>query len=273
MDSRVDLRFAYFLQDLCSQVSRGPKTNARHRIDASDARWFMDELASHASRGLFVGTMVYAPFGCPSWMSDCIKDQVLEAERVTGRPFEEVVIEKFRATQTQWRVLAESHLPGFDEKLSSAVKSTQHTVFPAELIEAKRQVDAEFRAKAFTEPRDVKRALGFVEGLGQECLELLALAETLAPGTQYKRTNGGRYVAIDGHWISFQRHKRRGLYVSLRGTLGDFIVAAELALKAYSDPDHVQFLVVSPDQIDRARDYIEQAAKLRATAGSAPPAR
>ena len=68
---QVDRRFQAFLRQECDSSFNG---RAPVQMSEPEAVWFLEQLALHASYGLFVGTVIYGPFGCPSWLMDVIEE-------------------------------------------------------------------------------------------------------------------------------------------------------------------------------------------------------
>ena len=255
----VDKRFQAFLQQQCELSGHSPV-----QMSEPEAAWFLEQLALHATYGLFVGTGIYWRFGCPSTLMQEVERLVGSSQRLTGKSFVDVVLASFRESNTNWRVLAESELPELRDQLSAAVASGKHDVFPAELLEAAREVHAATQAKRFTAPRPIQEALAGVEGLLDESLTLLTLAASLSPGLTFERTNSGGYVAEGDGWISFKSQPERGqLLVVLLGAVSDYQVRAELPLRK-SDNAHVSFALSEAVQMEAAQDYVRQAARLRA---------
>ena len=258
-DERVDARFATFLQEQCRLAERGD-----NKVSEQDAAWFLDQLALHATRRLFIGTMIYGPFGCPSWLAEVLDRLVVTVERMTGRSFVDLVLTTFRETDTEWDILAASCLSGFSGRLNAAVESGSVGVFPTELIRAAQAKHAAFREKAFIAPRSIQEVLAGAKGLLDESLTLLALAESLSPGLTFERTNSGGYVAEGDKWISFKWDpENRQLRIALLGTVGDYQGRSELPLRK-SNVTHVAFTLSEAAHLEAAQDYIRQAAGLRA---------
>ena len=258
---RVDKRFQAFLQQQCLASSSG---RAQVQLSEPEAVWFLEQLALHATYGLFVGTGIYWNFGCPSWLMQEVQTLVRSSQKLTGKSFVDVVLAAFRESNTNWRVLAESQLPEFSGRLSAAVASGNNGAFPSELIDAAREVEEAFRAKAFIPPRAIQADMELAECLVAESLALVALAESLSPGLRFGRTSRGGYVAISDGWISFKRvPSRRQLHVALLGRITQFELAAQLPL-TQPDSTHVAFALSTPEQLEAAKAYVRQAAGLRA---------
>jgi hypothetical protein len=233
-------------------------------MSETEAVWFLEQLALHATYGLFMGTAIHWRFGCPSWLLQVIRRLVRSAQRLTGKSFVDVVLAAFRESNTNWMVLADSSLPEFSGRLSAAVASGKHGAFPAELIEAAREVEEAFRLKAFILPRAIRADMELAECLVSESLALVELADSLSPGLRFDRTSRGGYVAVKDGWISFKRvPRRRQLHVALLGNITQFELAEQLPL-TQPDSEHVAFALSTPEQLEAAKAYVRQAARLRA---------
>jgi hypothetical protein len=116
---------------------------------------------------------------------------------------------------------------------------------------------------AFTAPRSLQEDVSRAAGPVAETLALLALAESLAPGLTFRRTRRGGTVAVGDGWISFKWiASRRHLRVGLLGGVGDYQCNSALPLRL-SDAKRVAFVFGAPEELDAAKDYIHEAARLR----------